>query len=281
MRKKISFIGVGNMASAIIAGITSQNNPSPYLMSDIILYDKSPEKTVEYQKRGASVASSEAEAAEMADCVFLCVKPQNFPEVLPCFADVPNIENKLFVTIAAGISMQTVADATHGAAVVRVLPNTPIFVGMGVSATCATPNVSDEDYNFVCNIFASSGSVLAVDESQMNRIIGVTSSSPAYVFAFVKAIFEGAVAQGLVKSPETPNGIDEKLILNSICDMIIGSAELMKASDMTPDEQISRVASKGGTTEQALLELERYGFSEGVVSAMKKCTQRADELGNK
>lgn len=281
MRKKISFIGVGNMASAIIAGITSQNNPSPYLMSDIILYDRSPEKTVEYQRLGASIASSERAAAEMGDCVFLCVKPQNFSEVLPCFADIPDIESKLFVTIAAGISMQTVADATHGAAVVRVLPNTPILVGMGVSAVCATSNVSDEDYNFVCNIFASSGSVLAVDESQMNRIIGVTSSSPAYVFAFVKAIFEGAAAQGLIKSPENPDGIDQKQMTDSICDMIIGSAQLMKTSDMTPDEQISRVASKGGTTEQALLELERYSFSEGVVSAMKKCTQRADELGNK
>ena len=281
MRKKISFIGVGNMASAIIAGITSQNNPSPLLMSDIIIYDKSLEKIVEYQKRGASVASSEAEAAEMADCVFLCVKPQNFFDILPCFNDVSNVESKLFVTIAAGISMQTVSDATRGAAVIRALPNTPIFVGKGVSAVCATSNVSDEDFNFVCNIFASSSSVLVVDESQMNRIIGVTSSSPAYVFAFIKAIFEGAEAQGLVKSPENPDGIDERLILNSICDMIIGSAELLRTSDMTPDEQISRVASKGGTTEQALLELERYGFNEGIVSAMRKCTKRADELGNK
>ena len=281
MRQKISFIGVGNMASAIIAGITSQSNPYRIPMSAIILYDKSPEKTVEYQKLGARIALSEAQAAEMGDCVFLCVKPQNFPEVLPCFNNISRVDSKLFVTIAAGISMKTVSDATHGAAVVRVLPNTPIFVGRGVSAICATQNVSDEDFNFICNIFESSGSVLAVDESQMNRIIGVTSSSPAYVFAFIRAIYEGAVAQGLVKSPETPEGIDEKLILNSICDMIIGSAELMKTSDMTPNEQIKRVASKGGTTEQALLELERYSFEEGIISAMKKCTQRADELGNK
>lgn len=269
------------MASAIIAGITSENNPSAIPMSDIILYDKCLEKTVEYQRQGATLVSSVAEAAELADCVFLCVKPQNFPEVLPCFDDVTHVENKLFVTIAAGISMQTVSDATHGACVVRVLPNTPIFVGKGVSALCATENVSSEDFDFVCNIFASSGSVLCIDESQMNRIIGVTSSSPAYVFAFIKAIFEGAVEQGLVKCPENPDGIDPKYILDSICDTLIGAAELMKVSDITPDEQISRVASKGGTTEQALLELERYNFQEAVVSAMKKCTKRADELGRK
>ncbi len=269
------------MASAIIAGITSENNPSAIPMSDIILYDKCLEKTAEYQRLGAGLASSVEQAVELSDCIFLCVKPQNFSEVLPSLDGVPNVESKLFVTIAAGISMQTVSDATRGACVVRVLPNTPIFVGKGVSAICSTENVSSDDLDFIRNIFASSGSVLFIDEAQMNRIIGVTSSSPAYVFAFIKAMLEGASDQGLVKSPENPDGIDERLILNSICDTIIGAAELMKASDIAPDEQISRVASKGGTTERALTELERYNFREGVVSAMKQCTKRADELGNK
>lgn len=281
MRKKIAFIGVGNMASAIISGITSECNPTPISMSDIILYDKFADKVFEYQQRGATVAKSEAQAADAADCVFLCVKPQNFPDVLPCLAGVNNIESKLFVTIAAGISMQTVEDATCGAPVVRVLPNTPIFIGQAVSAICKTDKVCDEDLDFVCNIFNSSGSVLPIDESQMNRIIGVTSSSPAYVFLFIKSIIEGATAQGLVKSEENPDGIDVKLITESICNMIIGSAELVKASDKTLDEQISTVASKGGTTERALLELAAYNFSEGIVSAMKKCTDRADELGKK
>ena len=281
MRKKISFIGVGNMASAIIAGITSKNNPSAIPMSNIILYDKCPEKMAEYQMLGAMPAASVEQAVELADCIFLCVKPQNFSEVLPSLDCVENTESKLFVTIAAGISMQTVSDATHGARVVRVLPNTPIFVGKGVSAICATENVSLDDLDFVRNIFTSSGSVLDIDEAQMNRIIGVTSSSPAYVFAFIKAMLEGASEQGLVKSHENPDGIDERLILNSICDTIIGAAELMKASDISPEEQISRVASKGGTTERALSELDEYNFREGIVSAMKKCTQRADELGKK
>lgn len=277
MRNKIAFIGVGNMASAIISGITSKNNPCATSMSDIVLYDKFSEKTVQYQNMGATVALSERDAVEMADCVFLCVKPQNFSEVLPCFNGIDGISNKLFVTIAAGIPMKTVEDATGGAAVVRALPNTPIFIGKGVCAICRTQKVSDSDLDFICNIFSASGSVIQIDEDQMNRIIGVTSSSPAYVFLFVKSILEGARAQGLVGD----GGIDEQTLIGGICDMIIGSAELMKVGGVSPDEQIKRVASKGGTTEQALLELERYSFTDGIISAMKKCTARADELGRK
>lgn len=276
MRKKIAFIGVGNMASAIINGITACQRIA---MSDIILYDKFSTKPAEYAARGAIVATSEAEAAELADCVFLCVKPQNFPDVLPCLSEVKDAERKLFVTIAAGIPMQTVEKACNFAPVVRALPNTPILVGCGVTAICRTDKVSDEDLEFVCDIFRSSSSVLLIEESQMNRIIGVTSSSPAYAFLFIKSIYEGALAQELVKSEANPYGIDTEVLISSICDMLIGAATLMKSTEKTPDEQISMVASKGGTTERALLELERCGFTDGIICAMKKCTDRADELG--
>ena len=276
MRKKIAFIGVGNMACAIINGITACRKIN---MSDIVLYDKFSSKPAEYAERGAVVVNSEAEAAALADCVFLCVKPQNFPDVLPCLTGVENVEKKLFVTIAAGIPMQTVEDACNGAPVIRALPNTPILVGAGVTAICKTDKVNNEDLELVCDIFRSSSSVLLIDESQMNKIIGVTSSSPAYVFLFIKSMYEGALVQGLVKSEDNPDGIEPDVIINSICDMLIGAATLMKSTDKTPDEQIKTVASKGGTTEQALLELERYSFSEGIVSAMQKCTKRADELG--
>ena len=278
MRSKIAFIGVGNMASAIISGITSESCKNPIKMSDIVLYDKFADKMDAYKAQGAVVADSESHAASLADCVFLCVKPQNFPELLPCLAGVENVSQKLFVTIAAGIPMQTVSDATEGAPTVRVLPNTPIFIGKAVSAICKTENVSDEDYSFVSGIFASSGGVLHIDESQMNRIIGVTSSSPAYVFLFIKSILEGAKVQELVGGE---NGIDEKLLIDAICDTVIGAAELAKASSKTLDEQISTVASKGGTTERALASLSAHGFTEGVVDAMIKCTNRADELGGK
>jgi pyrroline-5-carboxylate reductase len=104
----------------------------------------------------------------------------------------------------------------------------------------------------------------------MNRIISVTSSSPAYVFLFIKAIYDGAVSQGL----ETEG------LLSAVCDTVIGSAQMLKESQKTPDELIQIVASKGGTTERALGELNNFDFYEAIISAMKKCTERANELGS-
>jgi pyrroline-5-carboxylate reductase len=103
----------------------------------------------------------------------------------------------------------------------------------------------------------------------MNKTIGVTSSSPAYVFKFIKAIYDGAVAQGL----------SEKDLLDTICNMVIGSAELIKSGRGTPEELISAVASKGGTTERALAVLNDNNFDKIVIDAMKACTDRANELG--
>ena len=99
-------------------------------------------------------------------------------------------------------------------------------------------------------------------------MIGVTSSSPAYVFQFISAIYEGALAQGLSNDG----------LLDAICDVVIGSAMTLKGSEDSPEEWITRVASKGGTTERALATLNEHRVSEAIGEAMKACTARADEL---
>ena len=277
MNRKIAFIGVGNMASAIISGITSREC-DPVSWSDIVLYNRHTEKILKYSEFGACIADSLEKAVEAASCVMLCVKPQNFSDVLPAISKCKNIKNKLFVSIAAGVTTEAISEFVDGAAIVRVMPNTPMIIGKGVSAISRNNAVSDDDFAFVCDIFSSAGRVMVISETEMNGIISVTGSSPAYVFMLIKAMYDGAAAQGLLKSDGNPMGLEEKELIDSICDTIIGSAELMKAGNKTPDEQISTVASKGGTTERALAELERYRFCEAVSSAMEKCTQRADEL---
>ena len=265
--RKIAFIGVGNMANAIIGGLLRSGAVDcPHL----ILSDKFPEKCVPYTEGGATLAASPAEAAAAADCVVLAVKPQNFPEVLDELSRVERIENKLIVTIAAGITVETVKTALHGAPVVRVLPNTPMLIGMGVSVICRAPDVDPADFAFVSAMFEASGSVTVIDEAEMNRIISVTSSSPAYVFAFIHAICEGAKAQGL----------DGDALLPAVCDMVIGSATLLRDGGLSPNQQISRVTSKGGTTERAMAVLSERGMADMVKDAMQACTNRADELAN-
>ena len=263
--RKIAFIGVGNMAGAIIGGmLRSGAVDHPHL----ILSDRFPEKCAGYVAQGAVMAATPAEAADSADCVVLSVKPQNFAEILPELAEVPGIQSKLIITIAAGIPSETVHTALHGAPVVRVLPNTPMLIGQGVSVVCRADDVAAEDFEFVCRIFEASGSVQVIDEADMNRIISVTSSSPAYVFAFINAIREGAIAQGL----------DGDGMLDSICDVVIGSAALLKSGSLTPEEQIKVVTSKGGTTERAMNILRERDMTAMVVDAMKACTARAEEM---
>ena len=268
MNRKLAVIGVGNMAKAIISGILS----SDLSISEIILFDKYPEQysTVLTQNRiPLHTAKTIAEAVTEADCVLLSVKPQNFPEVLAEIAAIPGHNQKLYISIAAGITVDNVSAPLHDACVIRVLPNVPMLIGQGVSVVCKNPHAESSDFEFVCSIFKSAGSIVLIQEEEMNRMIGVTSSSPAYVFQVIDAIYQGALAQGL----------PDDHLLDTICDMVIGSAMLLKHSGGTPEEWIAKVASKGGTTEQALAKLNEHHLNEVFADAMIACTKRADELG--
>ena len=276
MRNKIAFIGVGNMSDAIIKGITKkQIDPISY--DQLVLCNRTISKIQHYDEIGAYITSSVTQAVSLADYVFLAVKPQNFPEILNEISFINNIDSKVFISIAAGITMDNISNIIGSEKIIRALPNTPMTVGMGVSAICRKNAVSDSDFDFVSNLLLSSGKVLKITEDEMNRMISVTSSSPAYIFKLIDAMLNGASMQGL--TIDNGGNISKKEMIDAICDTIIGSCELMKASSCTPTDLILKVASKGGTTEQALLELDRYNFSDGIISAMQKCTIRADELG--
>ena len=184
-------------------------------------------------------------------------------------SSVCGYSSKTYISIAAGITAETVSKKLGGANVIRVLPNLPMVIGKGVSLVCKNDAVPTDIFECVAEIFASAGSVKIIDESEMNRLISVTSSSPAYVFKFADAIYKGALAQGL----------DGEDLIPIICDVLIGSAMLLKASSDTPSELASKVASKGGTTEQALNKLDVLGFDDIIKKAMIACTVRADELG--
>ena len=269
MSYKLGIIGVGNMAKAIIAGIQKAD----VNISEIILFDKNKEQYLMLPDGRCSYEFAESvfDAVNDADCVLLSVKPQNMSDVLAEISSAPSHSEKLYITIAAGITVDSISSALGNARTVRVLPNLPMTVAHGVSVVCKNEDVSKADFDFVCSLFEPTGSTLIIDESEMNRIIGVTSSSPAYVFKFIDAIYKGAVAQGL-----SSDGL-----IDAICDVFIGAALLLKQSGETPERLASMVASKGGTTEQALLCLDNADIDKIVLDAMLACTKRADELGAK
>ncbi len=266
--KHLAIIGVGNMARAIIVGMAG----SAISLSKVTLFDTN---TAQYQNLPNASFSYEyakgyADAVRDADTVLLSVKPQQYPTVLSELSSLPDASSKLYISIGAGITVASVSEALGGARVVRVLPNVPMLIGMGVSVICRNDAVAKSDFDDVCDIFSAAGSTVLIDEDEMNRMIGVTSSAPAYVFQFIQAIYEAALAQGLREGEE---------LLHAICDTLIGSATILKQSSDSPDEWIARVASKGGTTEQALIRLREGHFNDTVANAMKACTARAEELG--
>ncbi len=270
MSYTIAVIGVGNMAKAIISGImTSSVN-----IDEIVLYDKNEDQYLSLlcnNRFKIRKASDIADALNGADTVLLSVKPQNFPEILSEISLVEGHNEKLYISIAAGITAQSVSEALNNANVIRILPNLPMIIGKGVSVICNNKAVANDKFEFVCDIFRSSGTIVLIDESDMNLMIGVTSSSPAYVFKFINAIYEGALTQGFSDNGE---------LLDAICDVIIGSAQLLKNSNESPEKLILKVASKGGTTERALATLDSKNFELTIIDAMKACTLRANELGN-
>ena len=264
---KIGFVGVGNMANAIIRALI---NVGYIDYSSLYLYDVLSEKLNDFCAQGANKLDDLAEMPQKCDFIVLSVKPQNFPEVLTELKNKHSEHKRtVFVSIAAGIETDSISSVLgEKTPVVRALPNTPMLIGKGVSAICRNEYVSDAEYDIACSLFESASDVIKIDESEMNRIISVTSSSPAYVFKFIKAICDGANRQGL----------DGDALKKAVCNMVIGASQMLLQSDKSADELISMVCSKGGTTERAVAELDSFKFSDGIVSAMLKCTERANEL---
>ena len=152
--------------------------------------------------------------------------------------------------------------------VVRVMPNTPLLVGHGVTALCSNEKVTNEEFTFVQNIFASSGTTISVKESDMNNITAITGSSPAYVYLFIKCICDAAKELGF----------DSKNTIDIVCKTFIGASNMILSSNSSIDELISMVKSPNGTTEKALDVFLEKNIYEVILEAMKACSNRADEL---
>lgn len=258
--KKCSFLGAGNMASAIIGGLKGHT---------VCIFDVNPSQ---YEKfNGAHrIASDAADAVTWGDYIFLCVKPQNFTELLSSLRDSGcDLTAKTFVSIAAGISTSAICRLLgQNVPVIRTMPNTPLLIGHGVTALSRNEWVTDADFDEVRALFASCGKTLVLPEDQMNAVIAATSTAPAYVYLLISAIANEAANEGL-------NGRD---ITDAIAAMVAGSAQMVMQSPLTPEELIAMVKSPRGTTEQALNVLQQEDFVGAIARAMQACTRRANEL---
>ncbi len=264
-QNKVSFIGGGNMATAIIDGILKAQLLSE---NNISLFDLSEEKRNFFASRGINVANSGSELARKDDILFIAVKPQNIDSVLTEIKDC--INSKCIVSIAAGISTDHIKKIIkRDIPVIRVLPNTPMLVLEGMTVIAENNDVSEAVLDFVFSVFRATGEVVVLPESMINEAIPMSSSSPAFFFRMLEAMAKTGEKSGL----SYPDAFKLAAVAMK------GSAEYALKSDKTPDELIKQVSSPGGTTVAALTAFDEMNFEELIGKACIRCVERAYELG--
>ena len=208
------------------------------------------------------------EAAAFADVLFLSVKPQYYENVIKEIASVTDAE-KIIVAMAPGKTLGWLAE-TFGKKlkIIRTMPNTPAMVGEGMMALCPNEQIDASDLSAVRDICSGFANTEIVPESLMDVVTSVSGSSPAYVFMFIEAMADAAVADGM------PRGAAYKFAAQTV----LGSAKMVLDTGMHPGELKDMVCSPGGTTIEAVRVLEEKGFRSAVIEAMKACTRKAREM---
>lgn len=262
----VAFIGAGNMARCIIGGMVKTGYPA----ANIIAANPSPEKLSALAADfGIQITQDNIEAVRKADVIVLAVKPQLMADVCQDLINqAPEIAEKLFVTVAAGLPVSRYEEWLGAVRLVRTMPNTPSLVGLGVTGIYAS-RCSNYEKAFVDGVFASVGKTVWLDdEAQINAIIAVTGSAPAYFFLFMQAMQQ--VAQEL--------GFDEQQARDMVSQTALGAATMTAQTDQSFATLRQQVTSKGGTTHQAITTFEQGGLETLVRDAMLAAIHRAEEM---
>ena len=264
--KIIGFIGAGNMGSAIIGGVLDS---SLVTTSQIIASAHSP-ATLEKIRTKFSVETtlSNETVAERSDILFLAVKPNQFDEVIPQIAEHIRGDCTI-VSIAAGKTIAAIENAFgKNIKLVRAMPNTPARVGEAMSALCANAFVTDKELKQVQAVFNCFGRSEIVKESLMDAVIGVSGSSPAYVYMLIEAMADAAVAEGM------PRAQAYKFAAQAV----YGAAKMVLATGEHPGVLKDAVCSPAGTTIEAVAALEKGGFRNTIITAQRACVQKSREM---
>ncbi len=254
----IGFIGAGNMASAIIAGMCK----AEFIKSeDIAVFDTDESKTQSLKKAfGVTVKTSAKEIAENCSIIVLAVKPNVIASVLSDIDSTVKERNPLFISIAAGKTTEYLLSCvSFTGRFIRIMPNINALVGAAVSGYCGTENVTDEDMDFAesfCNCF---GSAVKIDEKLFPIFSAIGGCSPAFTYMYIDALARAAVKNGMPKSQA----------LAVAAQSVLGSAKTVLEASDHPWALVDRVCSPGGTTIEGVASLQNDGFAAAVMNAVQ------------
>ena len=263
---KISFIGGGNMALAIIGGLVASGQPA----ANIEVLDVNPEARSRLATSFGVRAHAVLDDLPLGDLIVLAVKPQQLPEVATALA--PRLENQLVLSIAAGVRLADLSRWLGGhARLARAMPNTPALVRAGISGLYAAMAVDAAGRSAAEGVLRAVGGVVWVaDEAQLDAVTAVSGSGPAYVFYCIEALEEAAVAAGL------PHDVARQLARPTF----FGAGKLALESGEEPGVLRARVTSRGGTTERGVAALDAAGVKAAMVRAVEAASARSRELGD-
>ncbi|MGB2661309.1 MAG: pyrroline-5-carboxylate reductase [Candidatus Omnitrophota bacterium] len=259
---KIGIIGCGNMGGAIVRGMVNKGIVEG---KNIYLEDKDINKSASLAKETGALDEDLCFLMSKSDIVIIAVKPQDFDHLSEGI--VSEVAGQTFISVMAGINIDTIVKKLgREVPVARAMPNMGAFVAEGV--TCLSYNSLVNKKEEVRSVFSGIGEVFEVEEGAMNAVTAVSGSGPAYLFYLADAMISAAEKSGLDK--DTAAKLVEQTLL--------GSTMLLKKSGESPGELISKVASRGGTTEAALSVFDAENLKSIIENAIQKAKERSEEL---
>ncbi|MEE3224907.1 MAG: pyrroline-5-carboxylate reductase [Bacteroidota bacterium] len=264
---KVLVLGAGNMGLTYAEGMAN----SPFLNKrKLMIFDVSPQKTEALSTMAQFDAyDSIEECVPQADVIFIAVKPYHSQSLFDSIKPYIN-QDQLFVSLMAGVTINTIQEGLGVKKVIRTMPNLPAKVGKGVTSFTESKEVSRVELLTVRSLLDTTGESIHVETEQfIDASTGISGSGPAYVFYFMQSMLEAALKMGFA-----PN--DSKVLVSQTFE---GAVKLFNESDLTPEKWMDRVASKGGTTRAALDSMEDNNVKELIKEAAYAAFDRATELG--
>ncbi|WWO99721.1 MAG: pyrroline-5-carboxylate reductase [Candidatus Dasytiphilus stammeri] len=264
MKKKLGFIGGGNIAQTLIAGFIKSRQIMPM---DIYVYDCHQEKTqILHQKYGINFTSSEEEVIKNADILFLAVKANVILNVLKEKFSCLRSEKTLVISLAAGIKLEVLKKIVGPKSkIIRVMPNTAALVGESMTSITSNALVTSQEIKQVVQIFNLVGKTAVITEDLIHSMIGISSSAPAYVYMFIESMADAAVL----------GGMSRENAYKFAAQAVKGAAEMILTTGKHPGQLKDNICSPKGTTIEALKVLEEKGFRASIICAIYACMQKS------
>ena len=268
MKQKIAFIGAGSMTEALISGILKKGFVAP---ENIYVTNKGNQERLARIEKTYHVQCHRDKKPTIKDAaaIILSVKPKDIEEALDSIK--PYIQpNQLIISVVAGISTDFISQVMmRPVPIIRAMPNTSAAIGRSATAIASGRHATSEDLEWVKELFQTIGTVVVVPENDLHAVTGLSGSGPAYIYYLVESMEKAAKDVGL----------NEDTARELVVQTLVGTAEMLKSSNVDASELRRKVTSPGGTTQAGLEVLQRFRYQEALIACIRRATERSVELG--